>query len=113
MISTFPWKNEIIFFIPGILLVTIAFVPAVAQQGDYDSESLFIALFPNGDALVEYDISIRDPLDQEIAIGLFGGTHINDLIVVDYEDALIDYDIGATPNEIVLNTPGVENVRIS
>lgn len=114
MISTYPWKNGARFFIPGMLLLAAMVAqPAAAQQGDYDSESLFIALFANGDALVEYDISISDPLDEEIRINLFGGTHINDLIVVDLDDELVDYDIGGSPNEIILNTPGVENVRIS
>lgn len=91
----------------------MAIIPASAQQQDYASESLFIALFANGDALVEYDVSIADPLDEEIRIELFGVTRINDLIVVDYEDELVAYDIGGSPNEIVLNTPGVSNVRIS
>lgn len=92
----------------------MAIQPAVAQQSDYDPESLFIALFANGDALIEYDISIADPLDDEIRVALFADTHINDLIVVDYEDTLVDYDIGTeNQNEIVLDTPGVENVRIS
>lgn len=114
MISTYPWKNGARFFIPGMLLLAAMVAqPAAAQQGDYNSESLFIALFANGDALVEYDISITDPLDEEIRINLFGGTHINDLIVVDLDDELVDYDIGDSPNEIILNTPGVENVRIS
>lgn len=96
-----------------LLLAALAVQPAAAQEIDYNSESLFIALFANGDALVEYDVSIGDPLDEEIRIKLFGGEHINDLIVVDLDDELVDYDIGGTPNEIVLNTPGVENVRIS
>ncbi|HXG07181.1 MAG TPA: hypothetical protein VNI77_07640 [Nitrososphaera sp.] len=114
MISVCHWRIGTIFFIPGILLLAIIATPPVsAQHGvDYDSESLFIALFANGDALVEYDVRINDPLDEEIRIKLFGSRHINDLIVRDLDDQLVDYDIGS-PNEIVLNTPGVENVRIS
>ena len=97
-----------------LLLAAIANIPASAQQEQgYASDSLFMAVFANGDALVEYDVSIEDPLDKEIRINLFGGAHINDLIVVDYEDKLVDYDIGDSPNEIVLNTPRVSNVRIS
>ncbi|AFU57393.1 hypothetical protein Ngar_c04460 [Candidatus Nitrososphaera gargensis Ga9.2] len=116
MISTYPWKDGARFFIPGILLLVaaIADIPAsVQQEQGYSSESLFMAVFPNGDALVEYDVSINNPLAQEIRIKLFGGAHINDLIVADYEDQLVDYDIGSSPNEIVLDTPGVENIRIS
>src|SRR5690606_17449556 len=114
MISIYPWRRGTRFFIPGMLLLAAMTTPtASAQQNpDYNSESLFIALFANGDALVEYDVSINDPLDEEIRIKLFGGRHINDLIVRDLDDRLVDYDIDS-PNEIVLNTPGVENVRIS
>ncbi len=116
MISTYPWKDGARFFIPGILfLAAIVNIPAYAQQErqGYSSESLFMAVFPNGDAFVEYDVSINDPLAQEIRIKLFGGAHINDLIVADYEDQLVDYNVGSSPNEIVLDTPGVENIRIS
>lgn len=114
MISTYPWRIGTRFFIPGMLLLAaMATQPVTAQHGvDYDSASLFIALFANGDALVEYDVSINDPLDEEIRVKLFGSRHINDLIVVDFDDELVDYEIGS-PNEIILNTPGVENVRIS
>ncbi|MEM3094663.1 MAG: hypothetical protein QXX64_03390, partial [Nitrososphaera sp.] len=82
MISTYPWKDGARFFIPGILLLVaaIADIPAsVQQEQGYSSESLFMAVFPNGDALVEYDVSINNPLAQEIRIKLFGGAHINDL----------------------------------
>jgi hypothetical protein len=115
MISTYPWRDRIRFFIPGMLLVAaIANIPVSEQQEqDYASESLFMAVFANGDTLVEYDVSIKDPLDEEIRIKLYGGAHISDLIVVDYDDELVDYDIGKSQNEIVLNTPGVPNIRIS
>lgn len=114
MISTYPWRRGTRFFVPGMLLLAATVTQQVSAQQDLDyrSESLFIALFANGDALVEYDVRINDPLDEEIRIKLFGGSHINDLIVRDLDDQLVDYDIDS-PNEIVLNTPGVQNVRIS
>lgn len=114
MISTYLRKVGTRFLVAWMFLfAAVVIMPASAQRDDYASESLFMALFANGDALVEYDVSIQDPLDEEIRIKLFGGTHINDLIVVDFEDELVEYDIGDSPNEIVLNTPGVSNVRIS
>ncbi|TLY09872.1 MAG: hypothetical protein E6K88_04805 [Thaumarchaeota archaeon] len=115
MISTYPWRDGTRFFIPGMLLIAaIANIPiSEGQKQDYASESLFMAVFANGDTLVEYDVSINDPLAKDIRIKLFGGAHINDLIVVDNEDKLVDYEIGSSSNEIVLNTPGVPNVRIS
>ncbi|HEY3094329.1 MAG TPA: hypothetical protein VGJ42_01085, partial [Nitrososphaera sp.] len=97
-----------------LLLAAIANIPAYAQQEqDYSSESLFMAVFANGDALVEYDVSIGEPLAMETKIKLFGGAHINDLIVADYDGKLVEYDVSGSPNEIVLNTTGVSNVRIS
>src|SRR5262245_16843492 len=115
MISAYPWKDGIKFFVPGVLILasTVPMPQSVQQVQGYSAESLFMAVFANGDALVEYDVSIDDPIAKEIRIKLFGGTHINDLIVVDYEDNLAEYNIGSTPNEIILNTPGISNARIS
>ena len=115
MISTYLWKYKRGFAVPGILtlfFIIIMTAPAGAQEQGYTPDSLFVALFSNGDALVEYDVKVADPLAEEIRIQLFGD-NISDLIVVDFEDNLIDFDSGSRPNEIVLNTPGVSNVRIS
>jgi uncharacterized membrane protein len=96
-----------------LLIVTIAVVPASAQeQKGYSSDSLFIALFATGDALVEYNVGITDPLADHIKIKLFGDD-ISDLIVGDYADNAIQFQIGEVPNEIILNKPGTSNVKIS
>lgn len=112
MISTYLWKHKRRFAIPGILALFFFIAPASGQEQGYTPDSLFVALFSNGDALVEYDVKVADPLAEEIRIQLFGD-NISDLIVVDFEDNLIDFDSGSRPNEIILNTPGVSNVRIS
>jgi hypothetical protein len=114
MISRYHRVFSANFFISGILLLTIAsgVAPIFAQQS-YTSESLFIALLSDGNALVEYDVGIADPLDKEIRIPLFGEQDIRNLIVVDYDDNVVKFAIGDRPNEIILNTPGVSNIRIS
>jgi hypothetical protein len=114
MISRYHRVFSANFFILGILLLTIAsgVAPIFAQQS-YTSESLFIALLSDGNALVEYDVGIADPLDKEIRIPLFGEQDIRNLIVVDYDDNVVKFAIGDRPNEIILNTPGVSNIRIS
>ncbi|HEV8387120.1 MAG TPA: hypothetical protein VGQ03_05815, partial [Nitrososphaera sp.] len=116
MVSTRSWGEGTRFFLAGtlfILLVLIVAQNSSAQENGYTSESLFIALFSNGDALIEYDVHLKDPLAEETKIKLFAQSSITNLIVVDYEDNVIDFDLGSTPNEIVLKTPAVSNARIS
>ena len=116
MVSAYHWKDGAGFFIPGMLLliVIIAVVPASAQEKEDNSSSssLFIALFANGDALVEQNVGIEDPIAEEIRIKLFGDD-ISDLIVVDYEDNAVEFNRGEMPNEIVLNRPNASNLKIS
>jgi hypothetical protein len=120
MISTYHWKDGAGFFIPGMLLliVIIAVIPASAQEeetaevGHSSTSSLFIALFANGEALVEHNVGIEDPLAEEIRIKLFGDD-IRDLIVVDYEDNVVEFNRAEMPNEIVLNRANTSNVKIS
>lgn len=96
----------------AILSTTIITPTAFAVQQNYASQSLFIALLADGNALVEYDVSITDPLAQETRIKLFGGD-ISNLIVVDYADNAIRFQLGSEPNEIIIKTPGTSNIRIS
>jgi len=115
MVYKYHWKDGARFFILGMLLliVIVAVVPASAQeQKGYSSESLFIALFATGDALVEYNVGIEDPLAEEIRIKLFG-EDVSNLIVGDYEDNVIQFETGASPNEVVLHKPGASNLKIS
>jgi transcription initiation factor IIE alpha subunit len=120
MISAYHWKDGAGFFIPGMLLliVIIAVIPASAQEeetaevGHSSTSSLFIALFANGEALVEHNVGIEDPLAEEIRIKLFGDD-IRDLIVVDYEDNVVEFNRAEMPNEIVLNRANTSNVKIS
>jgi hypothetical protein len=120
MVSVYHWKDGAGFFIPGMLLLIVinAIIPASAQaqeneeQGQTSASSLFIALFANGDALVEHNVGIEDPLAQEIRIKLFGDD-IHDLIAVDYEDNAVEFKRGETSNEIVLSRPNASNLKIS
>lgn len=118
MVSTFPWRTGTRFCFLGIFIsLTIASgaaLPSYSQaEVGYDSESLFVALFSDGIALVEYDISFEDPVAEEIRVRLHGENSTSNLIVVDNDDNLIEYDPGRAPNEIVIRTPGVSNARIS
>jgi hypothetical protein len=121
MISAYHWKDGAGFFIPGMLLLIFinAIIPVCAQEeevateeGQSSTSSLFIALFANGEAVVEYNFGIEDPLAEEIQIKLFGDD-IRDLIVVDYEDNIVEFNTGEVPNEIVLNRPNASNLKIS
>ncbi|MDQ3947771.1 MAG: hypothetical protein M3218_01450 [Thermoproteota archaeon] len=102
-----------------LLIVINAIIPAYAQdeeapmeEGQSSTSSLFIALFANGEALVEHNVGIEEPLAEEIRIRLFG-EDIRDLIVVDYEDNVVEFNSGEMPNEIILNRPNASNLKIS
>jgi hypothetical protein len=118
MASAYHWKHGAGFLIPVMLIVIVivAVLPISAQQGEEEglnsASSLFIALFANGDALVEQNVGIENPLAEEVRINLFGDD-ISDLVVVDYEDNPVEFSRGETPNEIVLNRPNASNLRIS
>ena len=119
MVTTPHWKDGVGVLIPMILfpIVIVAIIPASAQDvgdksGPDSASSLFIALFANGDALVEQNVEIVDPLAEEIRINLYGDD-IRDLFVVDYGDNAVKFDRGELPNEIVLNRPNASNVKIS
>src|SRR5919112_866910 len=123
MISAYHWKDGAGVFIPGMLLLIFiyALIPACAQEeeeaatqqeGRNSTSSLFVALFANGEALVEYNVGIEDRLAEEMQIKLFGDD-IHDLIVVDFEDNAVEFNRGEIPNEIVLSRPNASNLKIS
>ncbi|HEY9407710.1 MAG TPA: hypothetical protein VIP53_09710 [Nitrososphaera sp.] len=114
MVSAYHWWHGAGFLMPVMLIVivVVAVLPVSAQQGPSSASSLFIALFANGDALVEQNVGIEDPLAEEVRINLFGDD-ISDLVVVDYEDNAVEFKRGGTPNEIVLNRPNATNLKIS
>jgi uncharacterized membrane protein len=114
MVSAYHWWHGAGFLMPVMLIVivVVAVLPVSAQQGPSSASSLFIALFANGDALVEQNVGIEDPLAEEVRINLFGDD-ISDLVVVDYEDNAVEFKTGETPNEIVLNRPNATNLKIS
>jgi uncharacterized membrane protein len=84
---------------------------AYAQQG-YASDSLFIVLYSVGDALVEFDIRVENPLADSVSVRLFGDT-ITGLIVTDFEDRLITFRTGSGPGEILITPAGATDIRIS
>ena len=95
------------------LLATVGMSRSTAAQGAvFTPDSLFVALFANGDALVEYDVLIKDPSATSITVKLFG-TNVNDLIVTDYEDKILDFKPGAKPGEIVISPGNATGARIS
>lgn len=118
MLSGYHWKYGSSFLIPVviILIVIINIIPTSAQQrggqAPSSASSLFIALFANGDSLVEQNVVIEDPLAEQIRIKLFGDD-ISDLVVADFEDNSVEFNRGETPSEIVVNRPNASNLKIS
>nr|MDP9015803.1 hypothetical protein [Thermoproteota archaeon] len=118
MVSAYQWKHGAGFLVPAMLIVIVivAVIPVSAQEGDGQGQSsassLFIALFANGDALVEQNVGIENPGAEEIRINLVGDD-ISDLVVVDYEDNAVEFTRGEAPNEVILSRPNASNLKIS
>lgn len=112
-----PWINHRKFVVPRILIVASLLLvllmtrSAYAQQG-YTPDSLFIVLYTDGLALVEYDIRVDNPLSDEVTVQLFDNTR-TDLLVTDLEDRVITFRPGAQRNELVVVPAGAEYVRMT
>lgn len=94
--------------------MTLATLPATrveAQSEGYAPGALFMALFSNGDALVEYDVEFSDPADEEVTVQLFGDT-VNDLIATDFDDQLLVVD-SISQGQATIVPAGAEGARIS
>ncbi|WP_148701447.1 helix-turn-helix transcriptional regulator [Candidatus Nitrososphaera evergladensis] len=83
----------------------------------YTHDSIFMALFANGDALVEYDIQIANANATttnppgKIKIKLFG-TNINELIVTDLDDRILPTKM-LTSGEVEITPGNATGARIS
>jgi hypothetical protein len=96
----------------AVMLILGPVAPVAAQQGETTPDSLFVALFSNGDALIEYDLLVTDPEAESVTVQLFG-TNINDLIVTDFEDRILNFTSGVNPGEVVIVPAGAVGARIS
>ena len=77
----------------------------------YSVNSLFIALFSDGTALIEQDVVVNPSLPNTLVV-LYGKT-IDGLDVVDYKDKPIGYQSGQQPGEVIINSLGISNARLS
>ena len=84
---------------------------AQTNKKEYSTSSLFVAIFSNGDTLIEQDI-VADPKVSKTNITLFGRT-IEDLNVADYNNNLIHYNSSGVPGKITLTSSGVSKIRLT
>jgi hypothetical protein len=84
---------------------------AQTNKKEYSTSSLFVAIFSNGDTLIEQDI-VADPKVSKTNITIFGRT-IEDLNVADYNNNLIHYNSSGEPAKITLTSSGVSKIRLT
>lgn len=96
----------------ALALLAAAGAQGASAQQAYTPDSLFVALFANGDSLIEYDVLISDPTVKSVTIQLFG-SNVKDIIVTDYEDKILSFQQGSKPGEIVVTPDGATGARIS
>src|SRR5438128_717267 len=77
----------------------------------YTISSLFIALFSDGTALIEQDVVVN-PFLPNTAVVLYGKT-VDGLNAMDYKGKSIEYQFGQQPGEVVINSSGITNARLS
>jgi hypothetical protein len=117
MASGNPWTHHSKFAIPRILVVASLLLvllmtrSAYAQQG-YTPDSLFIVLYADGAALIEYDVRMEDPLADSVTVQLFGRPTTG-LVVTDLEDKPITSRAGAERDELVVVPAGAEYIRMT
>ena len=90
---------------------TNAYTYQQANADKYSISSLFIALFSDGTALIEQDIVVN-PVLANTAVALYGKT-VDGLNVMDYKGKSIGYQSGQQQGEVVINSSGVSNARLS
>lgn len=77
----------------------------------YSISSLFIALLSDGTALIEQDVVVN-PLLPNTAVVLYGKT-VNGLNVMDYKGKSIEYESSQQLGQVVINSTGISNARLS
>jgi uncharacterized membrane protein len=77
----------------------------------YSISSLFIALFSDGTALIEQDVVVN-PFLPNTAVVLYGKT-VEGLNVMNYKGKSIEYQPSQQPGEVVINSTGISNARLS
>lgn len=82
-----------------------------AVNASYSVNFLFIALFSDGTALIEQDIALNPSLPTTSV--LLNGKNIESLTALDYKDKSIPYRFGPEPGELIINSSGVPNARLS
>ena len=77
----------------------------------YTISSLFIALFSDGTALIEQDVVLNPSISNTVVV-LFGRS-VDGLNVMDYKGKSIAYQSGQQPGEVIINSSGISNARLS
>jgi hypothetical protein len=120
-----PWGPSTGYSIPRIFAIIMvaavlvsastAISNAQAPAPAYTPDSIFMALFANGDALVEYDVLLSNATtvtsNSTVPIKLFG-TNISELIVTDLDDKIVPFKTIA-PGQIGITPGNATGVRIS
>jgi uncharacterized membrane protein len=101
-----------------LLLITLigmaqctTFVQAKTKSEAYTVHPPFIAIFSNGDSLVVQDITVEQNASN-IRVLLIGKA-IDLLNVVNYDGRPIGYKLGNQTGELVINTDGKSNIRLT
>ncbi|MDQ6668950.1 MAG: hypothetical protein M3Y53_12100 [Thermoproteota archaeon] len=80
-------------------------------QTRYSISSLFVALFSDGTALIEQDVVLNPSIPNTLVV-LYGRS-VDGLNVMDYKGKSIGYQSGQQSGEVIINSSGISNARLS
>lgn len=109
--------SSVIVFIPAAETASStgdsqATLSSASLTQNFTIESLFIALTPDGDAIIEYDVRVPKTILQITNIELIGDT-IEDLAISDYLDNPLLYRLNEKTKEVSINSSRITNLLIS
>lgn len=96
-------------------LLFLGLAPVIeAQQKNYSSDLLFIALFSNGESHISNDINSINVEQVQTSIPLFG-YNISEIKVIDHAGNPIEFvqEGNKQPKEVLIESPNKQGIRIA
>src|SRR5215510_6108193 len=112
----FSYNGPLEFAVVSLIIISFASLSVIdldvlASEQNYSVSSLFIGIFSNGDALIQYDIKPNSNID-ELSLKLIG-ENITNLSVKNYSSHDLPYYVNLITNELTIKPHDSLQIRIT